>query len=359
MNIKEFLSIMIDKKSSDMFLRAGGIPRLRIDGKICPLDTNVLTPEQLDKLAEELMSTDDQRTKFKENLEVDFAISVPKLGRFRVIIFIQRGTPSIVIRHVLDESRTFEELNLPGHLFKQFAAENRGIILATGPAGSGKSTSISSMLEHINESMQKHIITVEDPIEFMFKDKKSIINQRELGLDVPSYPEALRHFTLQSPDVIFIGLIRDTETMKAAISAAEMGVMVVSTFHTVNTMQTIERMINFFPPYLHNEVKMRLSLLLKGIVSLRLIPRKDAAGRIPAYESMVLTPSVGRIIREGKLWEMKRFLEEGEMFGMQTFNQSLVKLVKDGKITEESAREFSDNRDEFELELRGIKRIAG
>ncbi|MFC1704569.1 type IV pilus twitching motility protein PilT [Candidatus Omnitrophota bacterium] len=358
MNIQEYLKIMVDKKSSDMFLRAGSIPRLRIDGTIWPLETDLLESKDMDRLADELMTTDIQKKKFKEELEVDFAISVPALGRFRVIIFVQRGTPSIVMRHVLDQSQTFEQLNLPVELMKQFAAEGRGIILACGPAGSGKSTSISSMIEYINTTMQKHIITVEDPIEFIFKDKKSIINQRELGLDVPNYPEALRHFTLQSPDVIFIGLIRDPQTMQAAISAAEMGVMVVSTFHTVNTVQTIERIVNFFPPYLHHEVQMRLSLLLKGVISLRLLPRKDAPGRVPAYESMVLTPSISRVMREGKLGEMKRFLEEGEMFGMQTFNQSLVKLVKDNKISEETARDASDSRDEFELELRGIKRIA-
>ncbi|MFC1593857.1 type IV pilus twitching motility protein PilT [Candidatus Omnitrophota bacterium] len=358
MKIFEYLEIMIKQKASDMLLRAGGIPRLRVDGKICPLDTNVLTAEDMKELSDQLMTSDDYKKKFKETLEVDFAISVPNLGRFRVIIFLQRSTPSIVIRHVHDQSQTFEELHLPEKLMKTFANENRGLILATGPAGSGKSTAVASLLEYVNVNLQKHIITVEDPIEFMFKDKKSIINQRELGLDVPNYPEALKHFTLQSPDVIFIGLIRDPETMQAAISAAEMGVMVVSTFHTVNAMQTIERIVNFFPPYLHNEVKMRLSLLLKGIISLRLVPLKDSTGRIPAYESMVLTPSIARLLREGKMWEMRRFIEEGEMFGMQTFNQSLVKMVKEGKIDENTAREFADSKDEFELELKGIKRIA-
>jgi len=357
MNIRDFFRIMKEKGASDLFIRAGGTPRLRIDGKICPLGDEIVSKHDLEKMAEELISTDEQKMLYKENLEVDFAYSYEGVGRFRVIIFLQRGSPSLVARFVREDIQTFEDLNLPIDLLKRFATEDRGIVLATGPAGSGKSTTIASLLEYINSNSQNHIVTIEDPIEFLFKDKKSIINQRELGLDVPSYPAALKHFTLQSPDVIFIGLIRDTQTMHAAISAAEMGVLLLSTFHTINAIQTLERIVNFFPPHLHDEVRIQLSLVLKGIISLRLIPRKDAPGRIPACETMVLTPTIARIIREGKIWEMKRFMEQGEMFGMQTFNQSLVKLVKAGKISEEDARDASDSRDEFELELRGIKRV--
>ena len=356
MSIKEFFKIMRENNASDMFLRAGGIPRIRVDGRVCPLSEDVLSKADMDKIAQELIVTEQQKKKFQEDLEVDFAYPLEGVGRFRVIIFAQRGTPSIVVRYVRDDIQTFEELNLPVELLKKFASEKRGIVLLTGPAGSGKSTTVSSMIGYINTNMERHIVTVEDPIEFLFKDKKSIINQRELGLDVLDYPAALKHFTLQSPDVIFIGLIRDPQTMHAAITAAEMGVLLLSTFHTINAIQTVERIINFFPPHLHAEVRIQLSLVLKGIISMRLIPRKDAPGRIPACETMVLTPTISRILREGKVWEMRRFIEQGEMFGMQTFNQALIKLVRAGKISEEDAKLSSDSKEDFELELRGIKK---
>jgi twitching motility protein PilT len=222
--------------------------------------------------------------------------------------------------------------------------------------GSGKSTTIASMIEYINNNYNKHILTVEEPIEFTFKDKKSLINQRELGLDVASYAVALRSFTLQSPDVIFIGNIRDYDTMQAAITAAETGVLVLSTLHTVNASQSVERIINFFPPHQHQEVRNQLSSILKGVISLRLIPMKNSSGRVPAYETMLLTPTISRLIREGKVSEMPQYIEDGEVFGMCSFNQSLIKLVKDGLVTEEEAASFADNRDEFILTLKGIRR---
>ncbi|MFH1655762.1 MAG: PilT/PilU family type 4a pilus ATPase [Candidatus Omnitrophota bacterium] len=358
MTIKEFLKIMSEKNASDMFLRAGGIPRLRIDGRITPIGDESITKRDMEKMADELIITEAQKKRFEKDLEIDFAYSYEGVGRFRIIIFVQRGTPSIVVRYVKDKILTFDELNLPVELFKKMSMEERGIVLVTGPAGSGKSTTVASMIQYINTNVERHIVTIEDPIEFLFADKKSIINQRELGLDVLDYNAALKHFTLQSPDVIFIGLIRDYETMHAAISTAEMGVLLLSTFHTINAIQTVERIINFFPPHLHNEARLQLSEVLKGIISLRLIPRKDAPGRIPACETMVFTPSVSRVIREGKIQELKQFLEQGSMYGMQTFNQSLVKLVKAGKISEEDAKFFSDNKDELSLELRGIKRTT-
>jgi len=234
--------------------------------------------------------------------------------------------------------------------------EIRGLVLLTGTMGSGKSTTIASMIEYINNNCKKHILTVEEPIEFTFKDKNCIINQREVGLDVVSYATALRAFTLQSPDVLFISNIRDQETMSAAITAAETGVLVLSTLHTVNASQSVERIINFFPPHQHQEARNQLSSLLKGIISLRLIPLKDGAGRIPAYEVMLLTPTISRLIREGKVWEIPQFIAEGNVFGMRSFNQSLIKLVGENSIDEKIAAEFADNKDEFYLSLRGIKK---
>jgi len=251
---------------------------------------------------------------------------------------------------------TFEELNLPSAVLKKLCTETMGLILLTGSAGSGKSTTIASMIEEINQNSQKHILTIEEPIEFTYKDKNSIINQRELGLDVSSYAVALRAFTLQSPDVIYIANIRDYETMSAAITAAETGVLVLSTLHTINAPQSIERIVNFFPPHQHSEIRNYLSNLLKGVISLRLLPLKDKSGRIPAFEVMLLTPTVSRLIREGKIWEIPQFIEAGGVFGMQSFNQSLINLVKENKITEKEAINYADNREEFALILRGIKK---
>jgi twitching motility protein PilT len=212
------------------------------------------------------------------------------------------------------------------------------------------------MIEYINDNCKKHILTIEEPIEFAFKDKNCLINQRELGIDVSDYAVALRTLTLQSPDVIYIGSIRDHATMSAAITTAETGALVLSTLHTVNASQSLERIVNFFPPHQHQEIREQLSSILKGIISLRLIPLKKGTGRIPAYEVMLLTPTISRLIREGKPWEIPRFIEEGEIFGMQSFNQSLVKLVTKDLVSEEDAASAADNKDEFILALKGIKK---
>ena len=355
MNIKELLKEMVKQDASDLFYRSGGTPRLRIDGKIVAISEIELSVEDVTKAVEDL-TTPKQRENFKKDLDIDFALYVEGLDyRFRVSIFMQRNSPSIVIRSARNVMRTFEELNLPTEVFKKLSLEKRGLILLTGSMGSGKSTTIASMIEYINQNSSRHILTVEEPVEHTFKDKKCIINQRELGFDVASYAVALHAFTLQNPDVIFIGNIRNHETMSAAITAAETGVLVLSTLHTVNAPQGVERAINFFPPHQHQEVRNQLSGLLKGIISLRLIPLKDGSGRIPAYEIMLLTPTISRLIREGKIWEIPQFISEGGIFGMQSFDQSLIKLVASGKVTEEEAAQFADNREEFIMTLKGIK----
>jgi twitching motility protein PilT len=256
--------------------------------------------------------------------------------------------------HVKD----FAQLNLPVELLRKFCEESTGLVLVCGPAGSGKSTTIASMIDFINENREKHIVTIEDPIEFLFKSKKSMINQRELGADVLSYPAALKYVTQQSPDIIYIGNVRDEDTMRAAIAATELGTFVFTTFHTVNALQTITRMVNFFPPHLHEEVRMQLSIILKGVVSLRLLTRMDKSGRIPACETMVVTPTISRLIREGKFNEIQQFIDEGDLFGMKSFKQSLVELVRNGIVHEEDARRVADSKDDFNLELKGIKRYS-
>ncbi|MDD5565755.1 MAG: PilT/PilU family type 4a pilus ATPase [Candidatus Omnitrophica bacterium] len=356
MGIKYYLDLMVEKGASDMFFRAGGAVCMRINGKVESISDHVLTMDEVNDALKELL-TDEARDFFRKNLDVDLAFYGSDMShRFRASIFMQRNWPSIVIRSISQTVQTLEELQLPAAVLKKLALENRGLVLLTGAAGSGKSTTIASMLEHVNATSNKHVLTLEEPIEFVFKDKNSVINQRELGKDVTSYPIALRAFTLQSPDVIYIGNIRDLDTMSAAITSAETGVLVMSTLHAINAPQAVERIINFYPPHQHQQVRIQLSFLLKGVISLRLVPLKDGSGRIPAYEVMVLTPTISRLIREGKVWDIPQFIEDGTVFGMQSFNQSLAKLVREDKITEETAMEFADNPDEFVLALKGIKK---
>lgn len=357
MEIKNILGKMVEKDASDAFLKVNCPVSMRIRGHVTTLsDFAVLTAADINKIIDTICDT---RTRdiFKNNMDVDFSFDQDSLGRFRVSLFLQRGIPSLVMRRIKKQVGTFEELNLPNDVLTSLVTEVRGLVLLTGPAGSGKSTTIASMIEYINQHSARHIITVEDPIEFIFEDKKSVVNQRELGLDVQSYPTALRQITLQSPDVIFIGTIRDLPTMSAAIVAAEMGILVLSTIHTINAAQTIERVVNFFPPYQHDEVRMQLSFLLKGIISLRLIPRLDIGGRIPACEIMTLTPTMSRLIRENKLTDISKYLEEGDMFNMKSFRQSLSTLVREGKINRDDAYTYADNKEELDLALKGIKRL--
>ncbi len=357
MKIKEILRTMCERDASDLFLKIDNVPYLRIYGELKPLqDFPSLSLQDLERFIAEIVDTP-HRERLQSTRDTDLAIDVEGLDRFRVSIFYQRSVPSLVLRRIKKDIPDFKTLNLPEKVLGGLAQERRGLVLLTGPAGHGKSTTIASMIEAMNTQYPRHILTVEDPVEFTFIDKKCVINQRELSLDVASYSVALRQVTLQSPDVIFIGTIRDLDTMMAALIAAEMGILVLSTIHTVNASQTIQRIINFFPPHQHAEIRMQLSFLLKGVVSLRLVPTADGSGRVPACEVMTLTPTISRLIREGGISEIPRFLEEGAMFGMQSFKQSLASLVKDGKIATEDAYRFADSREELELEIKGIKRL--
>ncbi|MDD5137915.1 MAG: PilT/PilU family type 4a pilus ATPase [Candidatus Omnitrophota bacterium] len=357
MKIRDVLRVMCDRDASDVFLKVDNVPYLRVYGELVPLmDFPVLGVADLQRIVAEV--ADDAHKKMLQNVfDTDYAMDVEGLDRMRVSIFMQRGVPSVVMRRIKKAVPDFNALNLPKDVLEHLSQERRGLILLTGPAGHGKSTTIASMIECMNTTQARHILTVEDPIEFTFADKKSVINQRELGLDVSSYPVALRQVTLQSPDVIFIGTIRDLDTMSAALNAAEMGILVLSTVHTVNAAQTAQRILNFFPPHQHAEIRMQLSFLLKGVVSLRLVPRADGSGRVPACETMVLTPTISRLLREGAFADITRFLEEGALFGMQSFKQSLAKLVKDGRITAEEAYKYADSREDLDLEIKGIKRL--
>lgn len=357
MNIRQLLKTMVDRDSSDLFLSVNSKPRARILGIVQEIMDEVVTVKEMENIAEYLLGDGYRKVKFEKNRGVDFIYVEPDIGRFRVNMFVQRGTPALVARHVKSVIPSFDDLNLPSDLLRKFCGESNGMVLLCGPAGSGKSTTIATMLEHINETQNKHVVTIEDPIEYLFQHKKSMINQREIDVDVMSYPEALKHVTQQSPDIIYIGNIRDVDTMKAAINATELGTFVVTTFHTINAVQTITRLVNFFPPYLHEEVLNQLSVILKAVVSLRLLPLKDGSGRIPAYETMVVTPTIAKLIREGKVGEIQQFIDGGDLFGMQSFRKSLVHLVKSGKVAEEDARKRADSRDEFDLAMKGISQI--
>ncbi|MFH1772178.1 MAG: PilT/PilU family type 4a pilus ATPase [Candidatus Omnitrophota bacterium] len=351
MDLSQIFDIAVEKKVSDIFMRAGSPLRGRVRTEVVPLTDKPFTIEEIEKFVNE-MTKDRDKKHLKENRSCEFALWHKENWRFRISIFYQRDTPAMVIRKINLKVPNFEELNLPGAVLEKFCTERRGLILLTGITGSGKSTAIASMIEHINTTYPRHVLTIEEPIEFTFTDKKSMINQREIGIDVKSYEDALRQFALHSPDVIYIGNIRDASTCYAALTAAETGVLVFSTMHTVNASSTVERMINFFPPHQHSLILHELSLLLKGVISLRLIPLADASGLIPAYEIMALSPSVSRLLRENKLWELPRYISSGDVYGMKTFHQCLIELAEDGKISPKLSLEYADKKEELEMEMR-------
>jgi len=348
MKITDVLRVMSERDASDLFLKVGNVPYLRLYGELVPLtDFSSLTAGDIQGFAQGIMDEKHKKI-FEKDMDTDFAMDVEGLDRFRVSVFNQRGMPSIVMRRIKKQVPDFKSLNLPEKVLQGLAQERRGLVLLAGQAGHGKSTTIASMVEYMNQNVSRHILTVEDPIEFTFTDKKSVINQRELNIDVASYPVALKQVTLQSPDVIFIGTIRDLETMNAALMAAEMGILVLSTVHTVNAAQTVQRLINFFPPHQHNEIRMMLSFLLKGVISIRLVPRSDVSGRIPALEIMTLTATMSRLVREGAAADVTRFLEEGDLYGMCSFKQSLATLVRENKVTAEEAYKYADSKEDLE-----------
>jgi len=352
MEFHEMLRKMVIEKASDLFLKVGNPPSLRIDGAIHFLDTDDLTAQDALEIFETI--EDSKKQTFPRDSDIDVSYELPGIGRFRVNIFHQRGQLGFVLRHVESKIPHFGELNLPEKQLKNLAGQQRGLVLVTGNTGSGKSTTLAAFINHINENYNKHIITIEDPIEFIFKDKKSIIDQREVNIDTPDFLTALKYSVRQSPDVLLIGEMRDRETMEAALSAAETGHLVLSTLHSVNAVQTVERIINYFPPHQHNLIRLQLSLVLIGVVSQRLVPRKKGGGRVPAIELMIQSPSIRDLLAEGKTRELYTAIREGDYFGCQTFNQSLRTLYQNDLITLEDALAFSDYPDELKLELKGI-----
>ncbi|MFH1232027.1 MAG: PilT/PilU family type 4a pilus ATPase [Planctomycetota bacterium] len=354
-DIKGLFAAVVARNASDLFIKVGVPPTIRILGQLEKLpQTTPLTQEMVEKLFMEI-TTEKSRQKFMETNEIDAAYEVYGLGRFRANIFRQRGFIGMAFRYIHSDIPSIEDLNLPFKPLEKLATTTRGLFLVTGTAGSGKSTTIASFLNHVNKNWKKHIITIEDPVEYIFVDDKCIIDQRELGIDTFSFAEALRHSVRQSPDIIMIGELRDKDTMETAINAAETGHLVISTVHSINSFQTIERIVNMFSPHQHKLLYQQLSLLLQGIISQRLLVRSDGKGLIPAAEIMLSTPTIKNLIYEGKIPEIYAPIQEGyNYYGTQTFNQSLKYLFQNNFISVADALAYSDKPEELKLELRGI-----
>jgi len=348
--LKDLLNELGKHSASDLHIKVDDKPFIRIDGLIKRLDSYpVLSKNEVQKLAGELMD-DKQKGYFASEKEIDFAVGLNG-ERYRLNVFTEMNQPSLVARRLFMDKRTFAELNLP-EVLETFADAPRGLVLVTGVAGSGKTTTISAMIEWINNNKASNIITIEDPIEFVFENNKSIIRQRELGSDTKNYLEALKHIVRQDPDVIFIGEIRDQETMDLAMKAAELGILVFSTLHTINATETINRIIDLYPAHQQNLARILLGSTLLGIVSQRLLP-KVGGGRVPAIEVMYNTSTTKQYILDPKeTHNIKSAMVEGEYYGMQTFDQSLVGLLKKGFIDIKDANQATESRQDLHLTLK-------
>jgi twitching motility protein PilU len=353
-DLKEFFAKMVETEASDLYLTVARPPMYRIEGKIRPEGDRSFTPDEIRALAMSMMNEKQQR-EFAENLEMNMAMSLPGVARFRVNMFQQRGSVGMVIRRIKAEVTSLDELGLP-NILKDIVMSKRGLVLMVGATGSGKSTSLAAMIDHRNATEYGHIITIEDPIEFVHRHKNSIVTQREVGFDTHSFQNALKNTLRQAPDVILIGEIRDTETMEAAITFAETGHLCLGTLHSNNSNQAIERIMNFFPLERHAQIYLQLSLNLRSIISQRLVPSVDGK-RTPALEILIDTPRIKDLIKKGDVDTLKEGMEQGVQEGCQTFDQALFALYKDGKISFEQALVNADSANNLRLKIKlaGLK----
>jgi twitching motility protein PilT len=355
MELNDILRIAVKGQASDIHLKAGLPPLFRVDGALVPLkDGQRLQPDHLHTMLSTI-TTPGQKQHFDEKHEVDLAYSIAGLGRFRVNAFMQRGTIGIVFRVIPFGVKTIDQLDLP-KVVERIAMENRGLVLVTGTTGSGKSTTLAAMIDHINSNRTCHIITIEDPIEFLIRDKRSMVNQREVGVDTGSFAAALRGALRQDPDVILVGEMRDFETISTALTAAETGHLVMSTLHTIDATETITRIVSVFPPHQQQQIRLQIASVVKGIISQRLVPRSDGRGRVPAVEVLVSTARIRECIgdkeRQGEIYDA---ITKGfTTYGMQTFDQSLMALIKRGMVSYEEALVHVANPDDFALRFKGI-----
>ncbi len=355
MDLNEILAIGLKSGASDIHLKVGLPPIYRIDGTLRPLPKAPrISPEQTEQITEGIMN-DLQRERFEKSCEVDLAYGVPGLGRFRVNAFTQRGSVSLVFRAIPFDIKGLEGLLLPP-VIKKMAMANRGLILVTGATGSGKSTTLAAIVDYINANRKSHIVTIEDPIEFLHRDKKSIINQREVGSDTEGFQQALKSALRQDPDVILVGEMRDHETIETALTAAETGHLVLSTLHTIDATETVNRIISVFPPHQQRQMRIQLAAVLRGVISMRLVPKLDGKGRVPAVEVMVASARVRQMIDDKELTkQLPDAIQQGyESYGMQTFDQSLMSLLKQKLISFEEALRQCSNPDDFKLKVSGV-----
>jgi twitching motility protein PilT len=354
MNLRQMLVEMLGQRASDLHLRVGIKPTLRIDGRLKALDCDPLSTEGMAEILSQIVSPE-QEKRFATRSEMDLALSVTNLGRFRINLYRQRGTPGVAIRAVNTEVPSFDDLNLPEKT-RDLCESRRGLIIVTGTTGSGKSTTLAAMIEHINATRSENIMTIEDPIEYVYRDRLSIISQREVGADTDNFAAALRHAFRQDPDVILIGEIRDMETMGIALAAADTGHLVLTTLHTLNAVETVSRIITFFPPHQHQQIRLLLAGTLEAIVCQRLLPRHDQPGRVPAVEIMTSTGATrDAVIDPMKTSQIIELIQQGNVqYGMQSFDQSIMKMYQRGWISYDIAMQNATNPDDFDLRIKGI-----
>ena len=355
MHVNDLLKLAVDKGASDLHLKVGTFPMCRVHGKLTRVTgEKKLDHEDLVEMAASIMSAT-QRQRFKDAQEIDLAYSVPGLGRFRCNVFQQRGTIGMVLRVIPFRVKTLDELGLP-QVLKKIAEEERGLVLVTGTTGSGKSTTLAGMIDHINNTRSSHVITIEDPIEYLHKDNEAIITQREIGVDTRSFAYALRSALRQDPDVVLVGEMRDMETIETALHAAETGHLVFSTLHTLDATETINRIISVFPPHQQKQIRLQLAVVLKAAIAMRLVPRADGQGRVAAMEVLVATPFIKDcIIDKEKTHLIPSAIAQGtSQYGMQTFDQSIFDLFSRQLITYDEALRWASNVDEFKLKVQGI-----
>ncbi len=346
MNVDNLLRVVVERQASDLHLKTGSPPVLRIHGALTPYDDSLVTSEEMQEALEQI-TTPEQREAFTRDLELDFAYSISGLARFRVNAALQRGTVSLALRQVNWRIPQIDELGLP-EVTRVLVMKPAGLILVTGPTGSGKSTTLAAMLDYLNERESRRVVTVEDPIEYLFKDKQCFITQRELGADTRSFSAALKRVLRQDPDVILVGELRDLETIATALTAAETGHLVLATLHTPSAPGAIDRIIDVFPPHQQSQIRSQLSTTLLGVFYQTLIPRPDGKGRVAALEVMIATVAIRNLIREGKTYQMPNVIQTGAQYGMQTLNQALRDLVQKGLITSKDALLKSDNPEELQ-----------
>lgn len=354
MNVNELLQLMVKKGISDIHFKVNAAPLVRVNGKLASTGFDQFNAKHIEELAFSLLSPE-QRKKFDEESDVDFGYSINEISRFRVNIYKQKGSVALTLRVIPHVVESFEQLNLPREQLTKLASESRGLILIAGMTGAGKTTTMNSMLDYINENFKYNIITVEDPVEYYHKDKKSSISQREVGIDTKSYASALKYILRQDPDVVVIGEMRDFDAISAGITMAETGHLVLSTIHTIDAVQTVDRIVDAYPLHAQSAIRSQFANVLRGLVSQRMVNSKQDDSLIPATEILLGTSLTKKLITENKMAEVHKSMEQGAYYGMYTFDQDLFELYKQGKIEMKEAIDKATNPDDLVLKLKGIE----